>query len=89
MKMYMPLCVRESGVVRWHLSEGAALKPGDRLATLELDDPSAVTRAEVSERCSACGCPAAKGGRERLAYEGRGEGVWVFGATTLWGGVVL
>lgn len=47
MKMYMPLCVRESGVVRWHLSEGAALKPGDRLATLELDDPSAVTRAEV------------------------------------------
>lgn len=45
--MYMPLCVRESGVVRWHLSEGAALKPGDRLATLELDDPSAVTRAEV------------------------------------------
>lgn len=47
MKMYMPLCVRESGVVRWHLSEGATLKPGDRLATLELDDPSAVTRAEV------------------------------------------
>lgn len=48
MKMYMPLCVRESGVVRWHLSEGAALKPGDRLATLELDDPTAVTMAEVS-----------------------------------------
>lgn len=47
MKMYMPLCVRESGIVRWHLSEGAALKPGDRLATLELDDPSAVTMAEV------------------------------------------
>ncbi|CAM9661677.1 unnamed protein product, partial [Laminaria digitata] len=47
MKMYMPLCVRESGVVRWHLSEGAALKPGDRLATLELDDPTAVTMAEV------------------------------------------
>lgn len=50
MKMYMPLCVRESGVVRWHLSEGAALKPGDRLATLELDDPSAVTMAEVYEK---------------------------------------
>lgn len=49
MKMYMPLCVRESGVVRWHLSEGAALKPGDRLATLELDDPTAVTKAEVRE----------------------------------------
>ncbi|CAM9964023.1 unnamed protein product, partial [Hapterophycus canaliculatus] len=48
MKMYMPLCVRESGIVHWHLSEGAALKPGDRLATLELDDPSAVTQAEVS-----------------------------------------
>lgn len=47
MKMYMPLCVREAGVIRWHLSEGAALKPGDRLATLELDDPSAVTMAEV------------------------------------------
>lgn len=45
--MYMPLCVREAGVVRWHLSEGAALNPGDRLATLELDDPSAVTMAEV------------------------------------------
>lgn len=47
MKMYMPLCVSESGVVQWHLSEGAALNPGDRLATLELDDPSAVTKAEV------------------------------------------
>ena len=49
MKMYMPLCVREAGVVRWHLSEGAALKPGARLATLELDDPSSVTRAEVCD----------------------------------------
>ncbi|CAN0108553.1 unnamed protein product, partial [Discosporangium mesarthrocarpum] len=47
MKMYMPLCVQESGIVRWHLSEGATLKPGDRLATLELDDPSAVVQAEV------------------------------------------
>lgn len=47
MKMYMPLCVREPGTIRWHLSEGAALKPGDRLATLELDDPSSVTKAEV------------------------------------------
>lgn len=47
--MYMPLCVQEAGMIRWHLSEGAALKPGDRLATLELDDPSSVTRAEVTK----------------------------------------
>jgi Biotin-requiring enzyme len=49
MKMFMPVVVKEAGMVHWCLSEGAALKPGDRLATLELDDPSSVNK--VSDSC--------------------------------------
>ena len=43
MKMFMPLKVEESGVVRWNMNEGASLSPGDLLATLELDNPENVT----------------------------------------------
>ncbi len=46
MKMLMPLKVKEPGTVKWVLSEGAALKPGDLLATLTLDDPSSFTQSE-------------------------------------------
>jgi Biotin-requiring enzyme len=51
MKMFMPVTVKESGIIHWCISEGATLKPGDRLATLQLDDPSAVTK--VRSTCKA------------------------------------
>jgi Biotin-requiring enzyme len=44
MKMFMPVTVKESGTIHWCISEGATLKPGDKLAILQLDDPSAVTK---------------------------------------------
>ena len=46
MKMFMPLKVGEggAGVVRWSLTEGAALAPGDLIATVTLDAPDAVRR---------------------------------------------
>lgn len=47
MKMFMPLKVEEAGVVQWCSNEGAALAPGDLLATLELDKPENVTLVEV------------------------------------------
>jgi acetyl-CoA carboxylase/biotin carboxylase 1 len=48
MKMYMPLRVNESGVVRFRLSEGATLAPGEVIATMELDDSDRVVSAEVN-----------------------------------------
>lgn len=45
--MYMNLCVGESGVIHWNMSEGAALAAGALMATLELDDPNCVTKAEI------------------------------------------
>jgi acetyl-CoA carboxylase/biotin carboxylase 1 len=47
MKMCMPLKVKETGVILWMLSEGAALKPGDQLAQLTLDDPSSVKMVRI------------------------------------------
>mmetsp|Transcript_17848 Transcript_17848/g.40959 ORF Transcript_17848/g.40959 Transcript_17848/m.40959 type:complete len:2358 (-) Transcript_17848:336-7409(-) len=47
MKMFMPLKVEESGVVEWKANEGAALSPGDLLATLELDNPENVATTTV------------------------------------------
>ncbi|KAL7542222.1 hypothetical protein ACHAXR_012111 [Thalassiosira sp. AJA248-18] len=49
MKMFMPLKVEESGVITWTNNEGAALSPGDMLATLELENPDNVTTAIVFE----------------------------------------
>ena len=43
MKMFMPLNVTESGVLSWCNNEGAALGPGDLLATLVLENPDSVT----------------------------------------------
>jgi hypothetical protein len=47
MKMFMPLKVEESGVITWANNEGAALAPGDLLATLELENPDNVSTATV------------------------------------------
>ncbi len=49
LKMFMTLQVGEGGAgrVRWKRAEGAALSPGDLIATIELDAPEAVTHAEV------------------------------------------
>jgi len=47
MKMFMPLRVEEGGTISWVENEGAALEPGQLLATLELDDPGSVRPAEV------------------------------------------
>jgi acetyl-CoA carboxylase/biotin carboxylase 1 len=43
MKMFMPLKVDEAGIITWNVNEGAALAPGDLLATLELDNPDNVS----------------------------------------------
>ena len=42
MKMFMPLKVSESGFITWEANEGAALGPGDLIASLELDNPDNV-----------------------------------------------
>jgi acetyl-CoA carboxylase/biotin carboxylase 1 len=42
MKMFMPLLAGEAGMVKWMLTEGAALNPGDLLATMQLDFPEKV-----------------------------------------------
>mmetsp|Transcript_11034 Transcript_11034/g.27966 ORF Transcript_11034/g.27966 Transcript_11034/m.27966 type:complete len:2339 (-) Transcript_11034:105-7121(-) len=49
MKMFMPLKVEEAGVVEWKANEGAALSPGDLLATLELDNPENVASTTIFE----------------------------------------
>jgi hypothetical protein len=46
MKMFMNLTVGEAGVIHWNLSEGAPLAAGALMATLDLDDPNCVTKAE-------------------------------------------
>lgn len=46
MKMYMPLKAEAAGLVHFQLSEGALLQPGDLIATLDLDDPNAVVKAQ-------------------------------------------
>lgn len=47
MKMYMPLKAEEAGVVSFQMSEGATLSPGDEIATMVLDEPDKVVKAEV------------------------------------------
>jgi acetyl-CoA carboxylase/biotin carboxylase 1 len=47
MKMFMPLKVEEAGVIEWKANEGAALSPGDLLATLELDNPENVASTTI------------------------------------------
>lgn len=49
MKMYMPLNAPEDGVISLHKQEGSVVECNDLLATLELADPSKVSRL-LSER---------------------------------------
>ncbi|KAI3757396.1 hypothetical protein L6452_04933 [Arctium lappa] len=46
MKMCMPLLSPASGVIHFKLSEGQAMQAGELIARLDLDDPSAVRKAE-------------------------------------------
>ncbi|KAM7516793.1 hypothetical protein LguiA_006376 [Lonicera macranthoides] len=46
MKMCMPLLSPASGVIQFKMSEGQAMQSGELIARLELDDPSAVRKAE-------------------------------------------
>ncbi|XP_073965390.1 acetyl-CoA carboxylase isoform X2 [Choristoneura fumiferana] len=47
MKMVMTLSAPESGKVTWNLRPGAVLESGFLIGTLELDDPSLVTTAQL------------------------------------------
>ncbi|XP_030541394.1 acetyl-CoA carboxylase 1-like isoform X2 [Rhodamnia argentea] len=46
MKMCMPLLSPASGVIQFEMSEGQAMQAGELIARLDLDDPSAVRKAE-------------------------------------------
>ncbi|CAH9078511.1 unnamed protein product [Cuscuta europaea] len=46
MKMCMPLLSPASGVIHFRMSEGQAMQASELIATLDLDDPSAVRKAE-------------------------------------------
>jgi len=47
MKMFLPLKVEEAGIVEWKMNEGAALSPGDLVATLLLDNPENVATTTI------------------------------------------
>jgi len=49
MKMFMPLKVTEAGTISWQNNEGAALSPGDLIASLELDCPDNVATTILFE----------------------------------------
>ncbi|KAI8023205.1 Acetyl-CoA carboxylase 1 [Camellia lanceoleosa] len=46
MKMCMPLLSPTSGIIHFLMSEGQAMQAGELIARLDLDDPSAVRKAE-------------------------------------------
>ncbi|MFS7937166.1 putative ligase [Helianthus anomalus] len=46
MKMCMPLLSPAAGVIQFKMSEGQAMQAGELIARLDLDDPSAVRKAE-------------------------------------------
>ncbi|XP_071722600.1 acetyl-CoA carboxylase 1-like [Rutidosis leptorrhynchoides] len=46
MKMCMPLLSPASGVIHFQMSEGQAMQAGELIAKIDLDDPSAVRKAE-------------------------------------------
>ncbi|TXG52858.1 hypothetical protein EZV62_022027 [Acer yangbiense] len=46
MKMCMPLLSPASGVIQFKMAEGQAMQAGELIARLDLDDPSAVRKAE-------------------------------------------
>ncbi|ERM94222.1 hypothetical protein AMTR_s00010p00206450 [Amborella trichopoda] len=51
MKMCMPLLLPASGTIHFRMSEGQAMQAGDLIAKLDLDDPSAVRKAEPFHGC--------------------------------------
>ncbi len=50
MKMYLSLVAKEPGVIRHRIAEGTVVTAGDIIATVALDDASAVKKASVSTR---------------------------------------
>ncbi|KAL5714796.1 acetyl-coenzyme-A carboxylase [Ranunculus cassubicifolius] len=46
MKMCMPLLLPAAGAIHFKISEGQAMQAGDLIASLDLDDPTAVRKAE-------------------------------------------
>ncbi|RZC49276.1 hypothetical protein C5167_017697 [Papaver somniferum] len=46
MKMCMPLLLPASGIIHFKISEGQPMQAGDLIARLDLDDPTAVRKAE-------------------------------------------
>ncbi|CAL5202887.1 unnamed protein product [Lathyrus oleraceus] len=46
MKMCMPLLSPASGIIHFRMAEGQAMQAGELIARLDLDDPSAVRKAE-------------------------------------------
>ena len=46
MNMCMPLLSPASGIIQFKMSEGQAMQAGELIARLDLDDPSAVRKAE-------------------------------------------
>lgn len=49
MKMYLPLIATESGIITFLKAEGSVLNSGQTIASMILDDPSSVRRAQVYE----------------------------------------
>jgi len=69
MKMCMPLLSPASGVIHVMMSEGQALQAGDLIARLDLDDPSAVKRAEPFDGMfPQTGLPVAASGQVHKRY---------------------
>ena len=46
MKMCMPLLAPAAGIISFHMSEGQAMQTGDLIATLDLDDPTAISQSQ-------------------------------------------
>ncbi|XP_078164139.1 acetyl-CoA carboxylase 1-like isoform X1 [Carex rostrata] len=64
MKMCMPLLLPASGVIHFLLSEGQPMQAGELIANLDLDDPSAVRRAEpYTDQFPKLGPPTALSGK--------------------------
>ncbi|KAM7252837.1 hypothetical protein ACFE04_025455 [Oxalis oulophora] len=67
MKMCMPLLSPASGVVHFMMSEGQAMQSGELIARLDLDDPSAVRKAEpFTGSFPSLGLPTAISGKVHL-----------------------
>lgn len=64
MKMCMPLLAPAAGTLRFKMAEGAAMAAGDLIARLDLDDPSAVRKAQpFTGSLPPLGPPTALGGK--------------------------